>query len=281
MKIAVTAASGRLGAQILHALEEEVGAEHVIAVARTPANVRSRPVEVRKGDYNSRAELETAFAGVDTVLLVSSMDYPENRLGQHRNVIQAARSAGVGKIVYTSIQGPEEGTAFSPIVQSNRRTEQDIRESGLQWVIGRNGIYIEPDIEYLDTYREMGAIVNCAGTGRCGYTTRSELACAYTQMILNDVHNGHTYNLHGEALTQLQLAEYLNNTFGTTLEYREVSVEEFRKQSIEELGEFLGTIVGGIYEGIREGEADNPSDFETAAGRPHQTWSDYFSGLRP
>lgn len=280
MVVAVTAASGRLGTQIVAALGHATGVENIVAVARTPAKVEDVDVEVRKGDYNNREELIKAFEGVDAVLLVSSMDHPENRPGQHRNVIQAAKSAGVGKLVYTSIQGAEEGTAFSPIVQSNRRTERDIQESGLQWVIGRNGIYIEPDIEYLDTYKKMGAIVNCAGDGRCGYTTRSELASAFVQMIIGEHHNGQIYNLHGEALTQTQLAEHLNSTFDTDLIYREVSVEEFRQQSIEELGEFLGTIVGGIYEGIRAGKSDNPSHFEAAAGRPHLRWSDYFAGLR-
>jgi len=59
------------------------------------------------------------------------MDAPEKRIIQHRNVIQAAKNAGVKKIVYTSVQGAEEGTAFSPVIRSNRKTEQDIQESGL------------------------------------------------------------------------------------------------------------------------------------------------------
>lgn len=62
-----------------------------------------------------------------------------NRFQQHRNVIDAAHAAGVKKLVYTSIIGPEEGTRFSPVVQSNRQTEADIRASGLDWAIGRKG----------------------------------------------------------------------------------------------------------------------------------------------
>jgi NAD(P)H dehydrogenase (quinone) len=62
------------------------------------------------------------------------------------------------------------------VVQSNRQTEADVRASGLAWVIGRNGIYIEPDVEYIDRYRAAGAVANCAGDGRCGYTTRPSSA---------------------------------------------------------------------------------------------------------
>jgi NAD(P)H dehydrogenase (quinone) len=54
-----------------------------------------------------------------------------------------------------------------------------VRESGLAWAISRNGIYIEPDIDYIDTYISTGEIANCAGNGKCGYTTRDELAYAH------------------------------------------------------------------------------------------------------
>tara|TARA_R110002073_G_scaffold1620_1_gene11320 strand:- start:10170 stop:11036 length:867 start_codon:yes stop_codon:yes gene_type:complete len=277
--IAVAAASGQLGAAIVQATVDIVGAESVVGLARTPAKAASLGVEVRPGDYTKRDPLTKSLQGVDTLLLVSGMDTPDKRIGQHRNVIEAAKAAGVSKIVYTSIQGAEEGTAFSPIVQSNRQTEQDIRNSGLQWAIGRNGIYIEPDVEYIETYKQRGEIANCAGDAKCGYTTRAELAHAYARMLTESKHNGQTYNLHGTSITQQQLADYLNLAFGTQLTYRAMSVAEYREERIAELGEFMGSIIAGIYEGIRGGAADNESHFPQAAGRPHQSWEAYFSEL--
>lgn len=278
--IAVTAASGQLGRAIVKALTSNGSADRVIAIARIPDKARDLGVEVREGDYTDRAGLERALAGVDVVLLVSGVAAPNERIGQHRNVINAARTAGVRKIVYTSIQGPDEDTSFSPIVQSNRQTEQDLRESGLDWVIGRNGIYIEPDIAYIDTYKAVGEIANCAGEGRCGYTTRGELAYAYAQLLASDAHNGRTCNLHGEALTQAELADYINHAFGTSLVYRAMSAEEYRQDRIAELGEFMGTIIAGIYAGIRDGAFDNASDYAEAAGRPHLSWRDYFTSQK-
>lgn len=99
-------------------------------------------------------------------------------------------------------------------------------------------------------------------------------------MLADDKHNGNTYNLHGEAITQYQLADYMNSAFGTSLTYEPMTVAAFRERSIVELGEHIGTIVGGIYEGISMGKVDNPSDYETAAGRRHQSWNDYFAGLK-
>lgn len=279
-QIAVTAASGQLGGEIVKALCELVGHERVIALARTPEKAAALDVEVRPGDYEDRAALTFSLEEVDAVLLVSGMDAPEKRIEQHRNVITAAKEAGVRRIVYTSVQGAEEGNAFSPIVQSNRQTEQDVRESGLDWVIGRNGIYIEPDIEYLDHYREAGEIANCAGDGQCNYTTRPELAFAYARMLTEPRHGGQTYHLHGTPLTQTQLVDHLNTSFGLNLKYRSMSVEDYRQERITELGEFLGTVIAGIYEGIRNGALNAQSDFSTAAGRPHQTWEGFFTGLK-
>jgi len=279
-KIAVTAASGKLGGEIVKAARTLVGSDNVVGLARTPAKAASLGVEIRPGDYTDAAQLETSLEGIGAVLLVSGMDAPDERIGQHRNVINAAKAAGVKRIVYTSIQGADTGTAFSPIVASNRQTEADVRESGLAWSIGRNGIYIEPDVEYLETYKAQGQIVNCAADGRCGYTTRPELAFAYARMLTDPKHEGQTYNLHGEPLTQQQLTEHLNATFGTDLEYVPMTVEDYRKERVGELGDFLGTVIAGIYEGIRNGVSDNESQYERAAGRPHQSWADFFAAVK-
>lgn len=279
MTIAVTAASGSLGKATVSALMSAT-AEPVIGLARTPENAKGLNIEIRPGDYNDREQLKVSLSGADSLLLVSGMAPPDDRIGQHRNVIEAAKEVGVSKIVYTSIQGPEAGTAFSPIVQSNRQTEADVRSCGLAWAIGRNGIYIEPDVEYIDTYKARGEIANCAGDGRCGYTTRRELGHAYASMLTEKRHDEQTYNLHGEAITQAHLAEHLNRTFGTQLHYHPMPVADYRAERIDELGQFMGTVIAGIYEGIRNGALDNPSDFNAAAGRSHQSWDAFFQSIR-
>tara|TARA_R110001606_G_scaffold111023_8_gene237352 strand:- start:992 stop:1837 length:846 start_codon:yes stop_codon:yes gene_type:complete len=279
MTIAVTAVSGQLGGEIAGALGDLASRSNIVGLARSPDKAKNLDIEIRPGDYNDREQLTISLTGIDTLILVSGMAPPDERIGQHRNVLAAATAAGVGKIVYTSIQGAETGTDFSPIVQSNRQTEADIRASGLDWAIGRNGIYIEPDVEYIDSYKARGEIANCAGDGKCGYTTRPELAQAYAHMAIEPHHSHQTYDLHGELITQTQLTDFLNQTFDTTLSYHPMSVPDYREQRIAELGPFLGTIIAGIYEGIRNGANDRASDFEAATGRQHQKWEDYFRSI--
>ena len=271
MKIAVTAASGQLGSSIVRSLVNEIGHENVIGIVRTPERAMHLGVEIRKGDYNSREDLNEALKGVDAVLLVSGMDDPQKRIPQHRNVINAAKQNQLKKIVYTSIIGDEEKNAFSPIVQSNRQTEEDVKNSGLDWVIGRNGIYIEPDLEYIDTYVKEGGIRNCSGDGRCCYTSRSELGYAYAKMLLDEGHNGSTYNLGGEAISQSQVAEFINQVYQTQLSYQSMTVEEYANERRAALGDFLGTVIAGIYEGMLVGAYDVESHYQVASGRAHQS----------
>ena len=92
MKIAVTGASGHLGSEIINVLVQETGKEKVVGITRTPAKSKHWGVEIRQADYNSAEEYENALQDINTVLLISGMDAPENRIEQHRNVINAAKT---------------------------------------------------------------------------------------------------------------------------------------------------------------------------------------------
>ena len=271
MKIAVTAANGQLGSSVVNELKKQIGKNNVIGIVRSPEKASHLGIEVRKGDYNSQDDFNTALKGIDRVLLISGMDDPKKRIQQHRNVIEAAKRNGVKKIVYTSIIGDESKNAFSPVVKSNRFTEEDVKNSGLDWSIGRNGIYIEPDLAYIETYKKEGEIRNCADDGKCAYTSRSELGYAYAKMLIQDIHNNKTYNLVGEPISQKELAELINRVYNTQLVFNSISVEAYAKERKQELGEFIGGVITGIYTGIKDGVYNIHSDYEKAAGRPSKS----------
>lgn len=105
MKVAVTAASGQLGSEIVRAAGILLPTDSVIGLARTPARASHLNVEIRPGDYNDKDSLADSLQSVDALLLVSGMDAPERGIEQHRNVIRAAQRSGVRRIVYTSVQG--------------------------------------------------------------------------------------------------------------------------------------------------------------------------------
>ncbi|HYW95280.1 MAG TPA: NAD(P)H-binding protein [Bacteroidales bacterium] len=271
MKIAVTGASGHLGHAIVRELLQHTEKENVVGIARTTEKAKDLGVEIRKGDYNNREEFLNASQGIDVLVFISSNDAPENRTEQHSNVIKAAVDAGVKKIVYASFYGDNCGCSFQGIIDSNRITEKAIQESGLQWVFGRNGLYIDPDFDAVEEYKKEGKIRNSAGDAKCAYTSRAELAVAFANMALDDSLVGGFYNLCAPAVSQTELTSVINSVFDADLVYEPMSVEEFDVDRKKAHGEFYGGIISGIYQGVSNGAFDVPSDFERAAGRPHKT----------
>jgi len=124
MKVAITAVSGHLGSEIAQELVMEIGAAHVLGTARTLSKAENLGITELPGDYNSRSDFDKALKGVDVVIIVSGMDAPEKRIEQHRNIINAAKAAGVRKVVYSSIIGDDgNGQIFNLAGESISQTQ--------------------------------------------------------------------------------------------------------------------------------------------------------------
>ena len=83
-------------------------------------------VEKRAGDYRSEGGMRVALQGIDTVIMISApVAGGTERIPLHRNVINAARSAGVRRLLFTSVigNGAEMDTLFGATQQVNRQTE--------------------------------------------------------------------------------------------------------------------------------------------------------------
>jgi len=280
MKVAVTAASGRLGHAILKVLSDEIGAENVVAIARSPEKVELPAIEKRRGDYQSIDEIAAACAGIDVVIMISApVTRGTDRIVMHRNVIEGAKRAGVRKVVYTSVigNGKEEGTQFFATQNVNRQAEYDLQESGMEWVVARNALYLELDLSHIIRARESGVYENNAGDGRCGYLTIDELAYATARLAADDKHTGRTYNLIGRTThTQAELVAMANQVFGMNVTYKVMSAEDnverfMRDPAISSRGEEVARMLTGCFECIAAGAFDVESDFEAAAGRPAKT----------
>jgi NAD(P)H dehydrogenase (quinone) len=124
-RYAVTGASGHLGRfAIEQLLVRGVPPTQVVAAVRTRdkvANLAETGVTVREADYSRPETLRQALAGVDRLLLVSSSESGQ-RVAQHTHVIQAAVTAGVSRIAYTSTLNADDST--SPLAGEHRDTER-------------------------------------------------------------------------------------------------------------------------------------------------------------
>jgi NAD(P)H dehydrogenase (quinone) len=112
-RILVTGATGHLGRGIVEHLLKLKPSSEIAVLARDPAkavDLSAKGVEVRRGDYFDLESLKRAFAGVGKLMFVSTVTFTDG-LTQHRNVVAAAKAAGVEHVHYTSIQH-REGSNF-------------------------------------------------------------------------------------------------------------------------------------------------------------------------
>jgi NAD(P)H dehydrogenase (quinone) len=72
------------------------------------ADLADRGGQLRYGDYDQPDSLRDSFNGADQLLFISapSSDFGE-RMRQHHNVVDAARTSGVGHLLYTSGLGAD------------------------------------------------------------------------------------------------------------------------------------------------------------------------------
>ena len=273
MTIAVTGATGQLGRLVLDALlDRGVDAGGIVALGRDTARLEdlsARGVRVRRADYDDPATLGPALEGVDTLLLVSGSEIGK-RLPQHTAVIEAARAAGVGLLVYTS--APNADTAAYTIAQEHRATEQVLADSGLPHVVLRNGWYLENYLGQLPTYLEHG-IVGAAGEGRIAAATRADLAEAAAVVLTTDGHAGQVIDLGGPAFTMAELAAEVSAASG-----REVTYTDLPEAQLVEV--LVGAGLPGPYAAVlADADADaahgaldlDPSWLEKLLGRPATT----------
>jgi NAD(P)H dehydrogenase (quinone) len=269
MKIAVTAASGRLGKVILDALVDQIGPHNIVGIGRSPEKISVGEIEKRAADYLSEDDFARALQGIDTVLMISAPTGPDDRIAMHRNIINGAKRAGVRKILFTSVigNGKEQDTFYGPTRAINRQTEADVMESGLEWVIGRNGLYLELDIEHIVKAAETGVFSNSGGGGRCCYISRPELAAAWAKLASDDVHNGKIFNLVGESKTQAELVARVNECCDLNVAYEAISDEAYLSRVEPVRGKLVAEMITGCYQSIRVGGFDVESDYAAAAGR--------------
>ncbi|WP_420121704.1 SDR family oxidoreductase [Nakamurella sp.] len=223
MTIAVTGATGQLGALVVRDLVRAVDPASVVAVVRDPAKatgLAAQGVQVRPATYAEPDALATAFAGVDDLLFVSSSEVGQ-RVDQHRAVIDAAVAAGVGRVVYTS--APRATTSSLVLAPEHKFTEEYLAASGLPATILRNNWYTENYLGQIEIARKTGTLVAAAGAGRVASASRADFAAAAVAVLTQDGHAGRVYELGGDhAWDYDELAAALAEIVGSPVRYRAV-----------------------------------------------------------
>lgn len=225
MTIAVTGATGHLGAIIIQKLTQKIGAGQVVALARNVGKAADLGVEVREADYEKPETLDRALQGVDTLMLVSSSEVGK-RATQHQNIIDAAKKAGVKRIVYTSLLRAD--TTPLSLAPEHVQTENALKQSGIPHTILRNGWYTENYTVSIPGAVKAGAFAGSAGNGRISSATRADFAEAAVAVLTGEDHDGKVYELAGDdAYTLADLAAEISRQTGKDIPYSNLSQDEY------------------------------------------------------
>ncbi|MBA8199551.1 SDR family oxidoreductase [Citrobacter freundii] len=226
--IAITGATGQLGQHVIENLLKTVPASQIVAIVRNPAKgatLSLQGITVRQADYTDEAAFTTALQGIDKLLLISSSEVGQ-RTPQHRNVINAAKSARVKFIAYTSLLHAD--TSPLGLADEHVATEKMLAESGLDYALLRNGWYSENYLASAPAALEHGVFIGAAGDGKIAAATRADYAAAAARVISEEGHAGKIYELAGdEGWTLSQLAAELAQQSGKKVVYQNLSEADF------------------------------------------------------
>lgn len=231
-KILVTGASGKLGGLVIkHLLEtEKLAPGEIVAASRNPeklADLKAKGIETRKADFNAPETLESAFSGIEKLLIISTdaLDGEGMRLKQHKAAVEAAKTAGVSRIFYTSLPRPEESAvSFAP---DHLGTEEAIKQSGLAYTFFRNNWYQENTLFSLPHALAAGQWFVAAGEGRIPYIAREDCARAIAAGLAKTPAENKIYTLTGaEAFTAEETATLVSTATGKPLSVVQVSDDQ-------------------------------------------------------
>ena len=188
--IAITGATGQLGHYVIKSLMKTVPASQIVAIVRNPAKAQAltaQGITVRQADYGDEAALTSALQGVEKLLLISSSEVGQ-RAPQHRNVINAAKTAGVKFIAYTSLLHADK----SPLglADEHIETEKMLADSGIVYTLLRYGWYTENYLASAPAALEHGVFIGAAGDGKIASATRADYAAAAARVISEAGHEG-------------------------------------------------------------------------------------------
>jgi len=270
MKLLVTGATGNLGGFVVEALLKKVSAENIVVSVRNPEKaegLKAKGVDVRFGDFDKPESLESAFAGVDRLLIISTDGDNETRIRQHQTAVEAAKKAQVKLIAYTSVANAT-GSKLG-LAEVHLKTEEAILRTDIPYVFLRNNWYLENEVSNIQGVLAGGQWITSAGEGKVGWALKRDYAEAAATVLAGSGHENKIYELSNKPLSQSELATVVGKTIGKEVVVLNVDDVSYA-QGLKAVGlpDFVVDLLTGIQKAIRENALEVESnDFEKLLGR--------------
>lgn len=216
--IVVTGATGTIGRRAVELLAaQKAPVTALVHSADKAAPLEQLGARTAVGDFNDRASLERAFAGADTVVLITPPG--PHAYEQTITALEAAKTARVRKIVRVSalkagVDGPTDNT------RQHGRTEAAIKASGLTYVILRPHLFFQNLFGSLPTILGEGKVYFGVGDGKMGLIDTRDASDAVVAAATRSDFDGETIELTGPAsITYHDVAAALSRALGREITY--------------------------------------------------------------
>jgi NAD(P)H dehydrogenase (quinone) len=281
--ILVTGATGQLGkATIENLIAKGIEPNSISALVRDAAkaeDLKAKGVTVKVGDYDNYDSLVAAMKGEEKLLLVSGTDI-QNRLAQHKGVIDAAKEAGIKHIVYTSFarKNNTESNPLGIVATAHIETDNYLKASGLDYTIMLNGLYADVLPMFTGQNVTETGIFFPAGEGKTSFTLRADMAQAAATILSTDGHANREYVIAGTKKYSFQeVADLFSEILGKPVAYISPDLETY-KAALAQAGVpdmYIGMNVA-FGEAIKQGEFESEmSDLEPLLGKPAADLKDF------
>jgi len=220
--IAVTGATGEVGGRVARRLADRGVVQRLVVRDPSRAPQLEGAEVAQASNYEARDEMEAALRGAQTMFLASGEE-ARNRVEQHRAAVDAAKAAGVERIVYLSFYGARADSAFT-FGRDHFHTEEHIKASGLSYAFSRDNIYLDfvPFFAGAD-----GDIRGPGGDGRFAPVARDDIADVVVELLTNPDRDGQAYEVASdESYTLADAAERLGKAIGREITYVDETMDE-------------------------------------------------------
>ena len=209
MTILITAATGTVGRSLVSDLAA-AGARLRVLV-RDPDRARELlppEVEIATGGFSDPSSIAAAVSGVRQVFLASP-NHPQ-QVDWECAVIDAARDAGVRRVVKLSAHGARRGSDVA-FWDAHARIEDHLEGSGLDWAVLRPTTYATNLLASLDAVAD-GVLPAPAAGARVAFIDPADVAAVAAAVLLRSRWTRHVLTLTGpEVLTFAEAAAVLSD----------------------------------------------------------------------
>ena len=236
--VLVTGATGQQGGAVVRALIAR--GHRVKAISRRPDSegakrLTAAGVEVVAGDLDDAASVATAAEGVDTMFLMGN-SYEAGTDAETRQgiaVANAAKAAGVGHLIYSSVADADKKTGI-PHFDSKYLVEKHIAGLGIPYTISAPVAFMENTVApwAIDGLRQGVYAAALPPTRVLQQITIDDIGAFVSALAeRREQVFGKRFDIAGDELSGEQQVKILSEVLGRPIRFQELPIAAIRQQS--------------------------------------------------